>query len=614
MRLRRLHALPLGLVTLATLATAAPPAERLSIHRDPYTGMTVFIRNEAVQPTTPHRPDAAQTTLPVTKPEELAAPTWSNAVAAARQFLTRHAWAFGESEPEKLLVPWRAERDALGMTHIRFRQVVPVTPSQTASASSATNRMALSTNSAEPDVLPVVGGEIAVHLTPRGEVSSAGGRLAAWLQTALPLVPSERDATGLSRETAIALARALFGAENGVEGVADATVSRSVIAPGLQENTPNGSAYLTWAVGVSSGPWLNAVYYLDAQDGTLRFKGERVRQLYRKIYDCTANPASGLCWSSLVDTNGYHHGRREGESSWGPNPIYNAYDVDIAYDVLGAAHNYLAAHFGRDGANGQGGIENGSCNNPVTVTSANTYQDQFWGAGCTRASFSSSTCATIGLCHALTVPDVIAHEYAHGITYSVREMTYYGQSGALDESYSDVFGEVFEKSYLGATDWINAGQPIPGAAIPLSRNLREPTDPSGEGPDPDRFCSPYVYCGSSGDNGGVHWNSTILSHAAYLLSDGTAQQGPFNGVTVHAIGMEKMEQIMYRANVFYYSANASFYEAYWDWIQAATDLYGVGSEEVRQTTRALQAVELDQPGYCSGLPPRPPQALDVEGW
>ena len=49
-------------------------------------------------------------------------------------------------------------------------------------------------------------------------------------------------------------------------------------------------------------------------------------------------------------------------------------------------------------------------------------------------------------------------------------------------------------------------------------------------------------------------------------------------------------------------------------IQAAADLYGADSLEVRQVRRALQSVELDQPGFCSGQPPRVPDALDLEGW
>lgn len=283
--------------------------------------------------------------------------------------------------------------------------------------------------------------------------------------------------------------------------------------------------------------------------------------------------------------------------------MFNAYDVDIVYNVFGAIHTYLAPHYGRNGANGNGELGV----NGYNYTAANVYLDTLPGngMGCTYAGYNTSY-GYVGICHAVTVPDAIAHEYAHGITFSVREMTYYGQSGALDESYSDVFGEIFEKSFLGATDW------CVGSGAIFLRSLKDPGSSAGA-PLPGRFNSPDVYCGG-GDNGGVHWNSTILSHAGYLLAEGAGTNGPFNGCTIQAIGMGQMEQVMYRANVFYYSASESFNGAYLDWIQASTDLYGAASETTRQVTRALQAVELDQPGRCSGLPARLPQATDVEGW
>ena len=66
--------------------------------------------------------------------------------------------------------------------------------------------------------------------------------------------------------------------------------------------------------------------------------------------------------------------------------------------------------------------------------------------------------------------------------------------------------------------------------------------------------------------------------------------------------------------MWFYSSSASFNSAYYNRIQAATDLYGAGSDEVRQVTCAMQSVELDHPGYCSGLPARLPQAVDEVGW
>jgi Zn-dependent metalloprotease len=93
-----------------------------------------------------------------------------------------------------------------------------------------------------------------------------------------------------------------------------------------------------------------------------------------------------------------------------------------------------------------------------------------------------------------------------------------------------------------------------------------------------------------------------------------AEGGSFNGCTIAGIGTDKLEQILYRVVTQYYSSSASFNSGYYNWIQAAADLYGADSPECLQTRRALQSVELDQPGYCSGLPARLPAALDPVGW
>ena len=125
----------------------------------------------------------------------------------------------------------------------------------------------------------------------------------------------------------------------------------------------------------------------------------------------------------------------------------------------------------------------------------------------------------------------------------------------------------------------------------------------------DRFNSPYFYCGTD-DHQGVHVKSLPLIKSQYLLSEG----GHFNGCMLTGIGMDKVLQIWYRAVTQYYSTTETFNGAYVKLIQAAADLYGADSLEVRQVRRALQSVELDQPGFCSGQPPRVPDALDLEGW
>lgn len=111
------------------------------------------------------------------------------------------------------------------------------------------------------------------------------------------------------------------------------------------------------------------------------------------------------------------------------------------------------------------------------------------------------------------------------------------------------------------------------------------------------------------DSHGIHLNSTVFSHGIYLISEG----GTTGGCLIRAQGKSVAEQILYRGWTTYFSASVSFNEAYTDLIQAATDLYP--AEVVFEVRRALQAVELDQPGTCRGVAEVTPlcQTVSVNG-
>lgn len=199
--------------------------------------------------------------------------------------------------------------------------------------------------------------------------------------------------------------------------------------------------------------------------------------------------------------------------------------------------------------------------------------------------------------------DLLAHEYAHLVAKYMRINaggSYYslllqGEAGALNESNSDIMGESYERYGTGSNDWLF--WPESGGARVLSNPLASTT--SVDGPHPDRFYSPNFYCGTTYDSGGIHRNSTVPSYAAYLASQG----GSFNNCAIQGIGLNKVEQIWYRALTTYYSPSETFNGAYTALRQACLDLYGPA--DCDQLTKALQAVELDQPGKCSGLPAQP---------
>lgn len=128
--------------------------------------------------------------------------------------------------------------------------------------------------------------------------------------------------------------------------------------------------------------------------------------------------------------------------------------------------------------------------------------------------------------------DVAAHEMAHGITQHTVGLEYKFQSGALNESISDVFGAMVDRS-----DWL-LGEDIVQTAYYPSDALRDMENPHNGGTSRnDHYWQPasmseYVELDISEDNGGVHTNSGIPNHACYLIG--------------HAIGKDKTEQIYYR--------------------------------------------------------------------
>ncbi|GHI07850.1 peptidase M4 [Streptomyces cellostaticus] len=125
-----------------------------------------------------------------------------------------------------------------------------------------------------------------------------------------------------------------------------------------------------------------------------------------------------------------------------------------------------------------------------------------------------------------TIPvDVIGHELTHGVTQYTANLEYYGQSGALNESVSDVFGTLIKQYALGQTadqaDWlIGAGLLGPNVHGEALRSMKAPGtayDDPNLGKDPQPATMEH-YVRTSRDNGGVHINSGIPNHAFYLVA------------------------------------------------------------------------------------------------
>ncbi|MEU2430325.1 M4 family metallopeptidase [Streptomyces sp. NPDC007861] len=189
--------------------------------------------------------------------------------------------------------------------------------------------------------------------------------------------------------------------------------------------------------------------------------------------------------------------------------------VNRAYAGLGATFELLLSAYGRNSVDGEG--------LPLlaTVHYDEDYGNAFWNGE--QMVFGDGD-GEIFL--DFTVPvDVIAHELAHGLTQYTANLSYFGQSGALNESVSDVFGSLVKQYTLDQTadraDWlIGAGLLAPRVTGVALRSMKEPgsaydDDVLGKDPQPATM-DDYVRTGQ--DNGGVHINSGIPNHVFYLLA------------------------------------------------------------------------------------------------
>ncbi|MEP6697735.1 MAG: M4 family metallopeptidase [Pseudonocardiales bacterium] len=186
-----------------------------------------------------------------------------------------------------------------------------------------------------------------------------------------------------------------------------------------------------------------------------------------------------------------------------------------AYDGLGTTFDFYLRGYDRHSIDDQG--------LPLTATVhyGDHYDNAFWngaqmvfgdGDGELFQRFTRSL-------------DVIGHELTHGVTQDEAGLEYLGQSGALNESISDVFGSLVKQWHLGQSadqaDWlIGADLLAPGVHGVALRSMRAPgtayDDPLLGKDDQPSTMAGYVQ--TTSDNGAVHTNSGIPNHAFYLAS------------------------------------------------------------------------------------------------
>jgi len=184
--------------------------------------------------------------------------------------------------------------------------------------------------------------------------------------------------------------------------------------------------------------------------------------------------------------------------------------------------------------------------------------------------------------------DVVAHEITHGVTGFSSGLIYQGQSGALNESFSDMMGVAVEWEYQQQGAGLARAEWLQGEDIRVSGNgLRNFANPQQLG-HPDHWS---IFVNTTADNGGVHTNSSIMNHVFYLAIQGGTHR--LSGQRVDGVGLAnrlQIERAVYRAFTSMLPAGATFSMARVATVQAALDLYGNGSAPVRALEQAWNAV------------------------
>jgi thermolysin len=180
--------------------------------------------------------------------------------------------------------------------------------------------------------------------------------------------------------------------------------------------------------------------------------------------------------------------------------------------------------------------------------------------------------------------DIVAHELTHGVTEYSSNLIYQGESGALNEAFSDMMGAAVEFAFQPDRADYLCGEDVftPGGL----RSMQNPTQFG----DPDHYSIRFT---GSADGGGVHINSGIANNAYYLAIEGGRHR---LGAAVQGVGAAnraQIERVFYRAFTAFLTPSSNFAQARAATIQAARELYGVGGAVEAAVTQAWTAVGVE---------------------
>lgn len=493
-----------------------------------------------------------------------ARPAWVEAAhARSLEFLKRHGGVAGLREPSAELEFVRVVEDDLGLTHVRLEQV--------------------------HQGVPVFGKQIITHMDARG-VGETTGRADE----------AARRVNTTPRLNASAAIKAARAALNYGGQLSEQPKAKLVILPNVDGS--DGAA-LTYQVELyvedhTKKPERHQ-YFIDAHTGVVVWNYDSIPDatgysLYSGVVDIPTRYSNGA-FRMYADGFGACTTRnnsggsvyQDSDNIWGNGSEYFGQTAAVdAHFNLKSTWSYFRDVLGRYGLDGQARAAHAYVHYGTNV--ANAFYDDGklkFGDG---DAYSTPWVST----------DIVAHEFTHGVTEYAAGLIYSNESGAANESFSDIFGTATE-FYVGINpDYVIAEDAVPGG-------IRYMVDPAID------HYSERVYIGSSYDNGGVHFNSGIQNKAFYLLAEGGTH--PQSGVTVTGIGRRAAEFVFYRALDLYVTPSSQFINVRNATVSAAADYYGVGSAQYIATQQAWEAVGVGTTSTGGGCDQSGQFACEMDG-
>ncbi len=443
--------------------------------------------------------------------------------------------------------------------------------------------------------IPVYGAEQTLHFDKSGNVSLYMGQVVEDVSAKLEASDSKKGVTEdvyasdtkndlvtpeISASQAISIAEKDAASKIGSLGEAQKTPEAKlyIYAP---EDQAARLAYVTEVNVLEPSP-LRTRYFVDAKTGSILFQYDLIEHATgtgKGVLGDTKSFTVGTSGSSYVMTDStrgkgiqtYTASNRTslpGSTVTSSSSTFNDPASVDAHAYAQKVYDFYKSNFNRNSIDGNGlAIRS-------TTHYSTRYNNAFWngsqmvygdGDGSQFIAFSGDL-------------DVVGHELTHGVTEYTANLEYYGQSGALNESISDIFGNTIEGKNWMVGDAIYT----PGVSGDALRYMDDPT----KGGQPARMAD---YNNTSADNGGVHTNSGIPNKAYYLL----AQGGTFGGVNVTGIGRSQSIQIVYRALTYYLTSTSNFSNYRSAMVQASTDLYGANSTQTTAVKNSLSAVGIN---------------------